>query len=73
MMLVLAAVAAAKLVIVTGSTQPTVITYPTLARCEAAKKALLAQDAAYAAQQRAKSTIAVPYVRQGVAAYCIPG
>ena len=73
MMLALAAVAAAKLIIVTGSAQPTVVTYPSLARCEAAKKSLLAQDAADAARQKAQMPPGLPYVRQGVAAYCIPG
>jgi hypothetical protein len=62
--MMLAAAVVAKLVIIYAGQPPTVVDYPTLARCEAAKRALLEQA-------KAEQTIGDGIYR--VKAYCIPG
>lgn len=62
----------AKLVILYGQAPPTVVSYPSMERCERARRALLAQAERHdPSQERLPSGTLV--IHRGVSAYCIPG
>lgn len=67
--MMLTAAAVAKLIILYANQPPTVINYPTMARCEAAKRTLLEQ----AHEGRTIADRVSPQAVYQVKAYCIPG
>lgn len=70
-----ALIVAAKLIIVQGSQPPTVIDYRSMARCEAAKIALLRQsfDPMAGKVEEIKGGGMLLHPPQQFSAYCIPG